>query len=133
MPIYSYACNKCNDKFELFFSYAKYDSQPQCPKCMSSIHTSRLYVEDALTISASVKKADSELKTIGDLANRNRDRLSDDEKVALHNKHNSYKEQEQQKELPKGMSRIPKSKKTQWTDAPRTKVKRKVNEKKRNS
>lgn len=65
----------------------------------------------------SVKKADSELKTIGDLANRNRDRMSEDERVTLYKKHNDYKDQESQKELPKGMSRIKKSKsKIKWRE-----------------
>jgi len=63
----------------------------------------------------SIKKTDSELSTIGDLANRNRDRLSDDEKIALHKKHNSYKDAVSNKELPKGMSRMKKpSQKTKW-------------------
>jgi len=132
MPVYSYACDKCKLKFELFFSYAKYEEQPQCLGCGSDKHTIRLYVEDALTINTSVKKSDSELKTLGDLANRNRDKLSDDEKLSLQNKHNDYKESAPTMNLPKGMSRISKSKKTQWTEKP-LKTRRKINEKKRNS
>jgi hypothetical protein len=71
-------------------------------------------MQDVATQSTSVRKSDSELKTIGDLANRNRDRLSDDEKITLHKKHNSYKDQESHKELPKGMSRIKKTNKVKW-------------------
>ena len=59
-------------------------------------------------------KNDNELKTIGDLANRNRDRMTDDHKTSLEEKHNSYKESESTKELPKGMSRIQKPK-TKYT------------------
>jgi len=67
------------------------------------------------TINGSIKKSDSELKTLGDLANRNRDRLNDDQKASLHAKHNAYKEQESTKELPSGMSRIKKPKnKIKW-------------------
>lgn len=131
MPVYSYACNKCKLKFELFFSYAKYEEHPECSGCQSN-DTSRLYVEDAMTINTSVKKSDSELKTLGDLANRNRDKLSDDQKLALQHKHNEYKDSSPSMNLPSGMSRISKGKKTQWTEKP-IKTRRKINEKKRNS
>jgi len=68
-----------------------------------------------LTINGSVKKSDSELKTIGDLANRNRDRMTNDQKNYLDKKHNEYKDQDLAKELPKGMSRIKKPKnKIKW-------------------
>jgi putative FmdB family regulatory protein len=87
MPTYTYSCEKCNHNFELFFYIKDYIPNPECIKCHSS-DTIRLYVADVLTQSASVKKSDNELKTIGDLANRNRDRMSDDEKSALHKKHN---------------------------------------------
>lgn len=132
MPVYSYICDKCKHKFELFFTYSKYEESPQCNECSQNKHTRRLYVEDAMTINTSVKKSDSELGTIGDLANRNRDRLSDDEKLALYHKHNSYKDSEPNTELPKGMSRIQRGVKTKWTDQP-LKKKRKIHEKKRNS
>ena len=71
-------------------------------------------MEDILSQSASIKKSDTELKTIGDLANRNRDKLSSDEKTFLDKKHNDYKEQQPTKELPKGMSRIKKPNKIKW-------------------
>jgi hypothetical protein len=87
------------------------------PVCdCGSNHTERNYLEDFSTIIGSVRKSDSELKTVGDLANRNRDRLSNDEKLALQKKHNDYKEQESIKQLPTGMSRIKKPKtKPKWT------------------
>jgi hypothetical protein len=73
-------------------------------------------MEDIKTLNTSIKKSDSELKTLGDLANRNRDRLSQDHKIVLEQKHNDYKEEPSQKELPRGMSRIQKPKvKTKWT------------------
>jgi hypothetical protein len=63
----------------------------------------------------SVKKSDSELKTIGDLANRNRDKISDDHKSYLDQKHNAYKEELSTKQLPQGMSRMQKPKtKIKW-------------------
>jgi putative FmdB family regulatory protein len=107
MPTYSYICTKCNNHFELFFSIRDYDSSPRCPQCNTS-KTCRNYIDDVSTINASIKKNDSELSTLGDLANRNRDKLSEDQKQALHQKHNSYKAEESTKELPKGMSRMKK-------------------------
>tara|TARA_B110000503_G_C7082473_1_gene385784 strand:+ start:204 stop:437 length:234 start_codon:yes stop_codon:yes gene_type:complete len=76
-------------------------------------------MEDMLTISSSVKKSDSEFKTLGDLANRNRDRMTTDHKKALDQKHTEYQDdkvkEELTKELPSGMSRIKKSKtKIKW-------------------
>ena len=73
-----------------------------------------------LTINSSVKKSDSELKTLGDLANRNRDKMSEDHKKALDAKHTAYQDaklkDELTKELPKGMSRIAKPKyKPKWS------------------
>jgi putative FmdB family regulatory protein len=114
MPTYSYGCEKCNQNFELFYSIKDYQSAPLCINCGNK-KTHRLYALDVSTQSSCVKKSDSELKTIGDLANRNRDRLSDDQKQALSTKHNRYKEEVPQKQLPKGMTRIKKQPKTKWT------------------
>jgi hypothetical protein len=64
---------------------------------------------------SSVIKSDSELKTLGDLANRNRDRMSEDQKQSLYEKHNAYKEQGPTQDLPKGMTRMKKTKGVKWT------------------
>ena len=79
MPIYSYCCKKCSQTFEMFFNYSNYKDKPKCEICGSK-DTDRQITLDAATINGSVKKSDSELK-IGDLANRNRDKLSQDEKA----------------------------------------------------
>lgn len=113
MPTYSYLCNNCNFDFELFFYIKDYKEHPFCPQCDKN-ETDRNYGIDMLTLNSSIKKSDTELKTVGDLANRNRDKLSDDEKVNLYQKHNAYKEEVSHKELPKGMSRIKKPPKTKW-------------------
>lgn len=124
MPTYSYCCDKCSNNFEIFFYIKDYQEQPECPRCHSA-KTSRRYAEDVLTQNASVKKSDSELKTIGDLAMRNSEKMSEDQKEYLYRKHNSYKEDpSEQKELPKGMSRIKKPPKPIWTTE-NTKQKRK--------
>lgn len=114
MPTYSYSCDLCKTDFELYFSIKEYLSNPLCPSCATN-QTHRDYIRDVSTQNMCVKKSDNELKTVGDLANRNRDKLSDDEKVALHQKHNSYREESPQKELPKGMSRVKKPPKPKWT------------------
>jgi putative FmdB family regulatory protein len=113
MPTYSYYCDNCNQEFELFFYIKDYIEEPPCSLCNHN-KTHRYYIKDVSTQSASVRKSDNELKTIGDLANRNRDRLSDDQKAELHSKHNSYKEHKEEKPLPKGMSRMKKGTKTIW-------------------
>lgn len=113
MPTYSYHCDKCYKNFELFAYIKDYIEHPSCPSC-SSIRTNRLVADDVLTQSCSVKKADSELKTIGDLAKRNSDKLSEDEKNHLYQKHNDYKFEISSKQLPKGMSRIKKPTKPKW-------------------
>ncbi len=116
MPTYSYLCEKCSCEFEVFFHIKDYQPSPRCTMCKSK-NTHRMYTKDVLSQSASVKKSDSELKTLGDLAMRNSERLSDDEKLHLHQKHNSYREDGPQKELPKGMSRVKKQPKTLWPGA----------------
>jgi putative FmdB family regulatory protein len=115
MPTYSYFCEHCSVSFELFFYIKDYIENPKCIKCKKH-KAIRKFTEDALTQSSSVKKSDTELKTIGDLAQRNSERMSDDEKYSLYLKHNSYKDDDKiSKELPKGMSRIKKNQaKIKW-------------------
>ena len=93
MPTYSFICESCHKVFEVFLSFKEYDEKNNiaCELCGSK-KVCRNYVEDALSVGSSVRKADSELKTIGDLANRNRDRMTDDHKAALYEKPNSKKD-----------------------------------------
>ena len=118
MPNYTYFCNKCNKSFEKFFTIRDYQEKIKCQNCRTTCQ--RYYMEDMLTINSAVKKSDSELKTLGDLANRNRDQMSEDHKMALHQKHTKYQDDklkdELTKELPKGMSRMAKPKyKPKWS------------------
>ncbi len=126
MPTYSYTCKKCNCDFELFFHIQSYEEKPKCINCNSK-STERCYIKDVATQNTSVKKSDSELKTIGDLARRNSDRMSEDQKQALYMKHNSYKEDKDLKPLPSGMSRVKKGPKIKWPGTNATKQKRKLN------
>lgn len=112
MPSYTYVCDKCNKSFSVFATIREYQEQEYCIDC--NVLCSRNY-EDMLTLNSSVKKSDSELKTIGDLANRNRDRMTDDRKSDLYEKHNSYKDEADKKPMPTGMSRMKKPKqKFKW-------------------
>lgn len=115
MPLYTFLCLGCNNKFEIVCSIRNYRDKQLCPLCKTAEQTERCYIEDVATLNSSVKKHDTELKTIGDLANRNRDRMSDSQKEELYTKHNSYKEQESVKPLPKGHQRLKKQAKIKWT------------------
>lgn len=114
MPNYSYACDKCSKTFELFFYIRDYVEHPKCIYCNHN-KTNRCFTLDVSTLSTSVKKSDSELRTLGDLANRNRDKMSEDQRNELYHKHNEYKDKTEDTPLPKGMKRLKKSKKTKWT------------------
>lgn len=119
MPEYTYFCNDCEHDFSIFASINQYEKLASnnkilCPDCKKNDVT-RDYITDCSTISGSVKKSDSELKTLGDLADRNRDRMSGDQKEHLARKHNEYKLNKPDDPLPTGMSRIKKPPKTKWT------------------
>lgn len=126
MPTYTYYCYKCNTMFEIFSYIKDYNSNPLCTKCHSNKDTSRMYDVDCKTQSTSIKKSDSELKTIGDLARRNSERMSEDEKIHLYHKHNDYKFEGSEKPLPKGMNRVKKPEKPKWPGASGIKKKRKL-------
>jgi len=116
MPTYTYFCQTCNGSFDLNASINSYKEKQECPSCNEICD--RDY-NDMLTLSSSVVKSDSELRTVGDLANRNRDKLTADQKADLDRKHTQYQDDkvkdELTKELPKGMSRIAKPKyKPKW-------------------
>ena len=117
MPEYSYVCDKCSLHMEVVCSIREYDKMQKNLRCegCGSKSLSRDYNNDLSSLNTSVKKADSELKTIGDLAKRNSDKFSDDQKVHLNKKHNDYKEDgAERKPLPSGMSRMKKQPKTKW-------------------
>jgi hypothetical protein len=115
MPEYSYFCEKCQKKFEIVCSIREYSEEVACAFCNNVKSVHRAYLDDLATLNTSIKKSDTELKTIGDLANRNRDKLTEDHKQALFNKHNDYKNAESGKDLPSGMSRLKKQPKVKWT------------------
>lgn len=114
MPEYTFKCEDCNNIYSVVLSYQQYDSTRFCCDTCLSFNVIRDYSSDLQNISGSVKKSDSELKTIGDLANRNRDRMSDDQKESLYRKHNEYKLNKPNDPLPKGWNRVKKTSKPNW-------------------
>ena len=127
MPEYTFVCEKCNHKFTDILSFAQYDAKAyKCEKCKSK-KLNRCYQDDCINIAGSIKKSDSELGTLGDLADRNRDRMSEDHKEHLFRKHNEYRFNKPDDPLPTGMSRLkkPSKRKWKWTDQQTTSKKRK--------
>lgn len=129
MPNYTYYCKACEQEFELFFYIKDYNANPKCVHCRSN-DTVRDYITDVMSQVPSVIKSDSELKTLGDLANRNTDKLSNDHKQELFRKHNDYRFAESEKELPSGMLRVKPKEKIRWPGSTGTK-KRQPNQRKR--
>lgn len=107
MPEYTYECDSCETVFSICCNIKDYKSNAKCSSCGSK-KTHRRYQDDLSSLNASVKKNDSELKTLGDLAKRNTERMSDDQKKELYEKHNAYKQTPSDKALPQGMSRLKK-------------------------
>ena len=113
MPEYSFECNNCKKTFSVSCSISDYsENRIACVYC-SSHEITRDFTTDILGGYFAVKKHDSELKTIGDLANRNSDRFSEDKKNHLFHKHNEYRKDSEGK-LPDGMTRIKKKNKINW-------------------
>lgn len=122
MPEYTYYCSCCKKNFERFSTLQNYTDVVKCSICNNMC--GRNYSIDMPTINGSVKLATSEIKTLGHLAQRNTETMSQDQKDDLYRKHNSYKEEVPEKQLPKGMTRLKKQNKVQWTSKPGIKQRR---------
>lgn len=95
MPTYNFFCPK-HKSFELFRSFADYREEEPCPKCQK---TCKRDYADLETISGSVITSDTDSRmTIGRLADRNKERLSNDEKMAIQYKNNEYLYNQEPKE-----------------------------------
>ena len=113
MPEYSFECDNCKKTFSVNCSISDYsNNRIICQYCKSN-KINRDLMTDISGGYFAVRKHDSELKTIGDLANRNSDRFSEDKKNHLFHKHNEYRKDSDGK-LPEGMSRIKKQNKINW-------------------
>lgn len=76
MPAYLYKCT-CGEEFEVIKPMALSSEKERCPACKST-ETYRDYAKE--------KKSAFVAQTVGMLADRNADRLSDDEKRHLQEK-----------------------------------------------
>jgi hypothetical protein len=124
MPEYTYNCDKCDRVFTIICSISQYQDNVLCTKCNNQCI--RAYNIDMPTIQGAIKLAASEIKTLGHLAQRNTETMTQDQKDELYRKHNSYKENAPEKPLPKGMKRLKKQNKIQWTEQPVVKQRRKI-------
>jgi putative FmdB family regulatory protein len=113
MPTYTYKCPSCKKVFEILSSIKDYQDTVSCSSCDCK-KASRCLAHDVQTLNGSVKLGDNELKTLGHLAQRNTERMSEDQKQSIWTKNNSYKETPLDKPLPKGMSRVKKTPKMKW-------------------
>jgi hypothetical protein len=124
MPEYTYFCEKCLTDFSTISSIYNYKSKIKCNYCGRLCE--RSYETDMPTINSSIKLGLNEIKTLGHLAQRNTETMSQDQKDDLYRKHNSYKENISEKPLPQGMKRLKKQQKIQWTSEPTKKQRRKI-------
>ena len=115
--IYSFICRSCKKEFEEVLTRQQYENFQVVCSCGSD-KVSRDYQTDLEGLVGSVKKSDSELRTIGDIAARNTERYSDDQKLEMRKQHFSYLEGEEP-EAPKGATRVKKKEPVKWTDTPK--------------
>ncbi len=107
MPEYYYTCEKCKKTFSTFkVSVSQYIEKEKCPTCNSTQNVYREYQEEGFY--SSIRLSDGEIKTVGHLAERNTENMSDDELKALNRKNTAYL-REQPKDLPSGMKRVTKA------------------------
>lgn len=90
MPIYTFKCQKCNEQFEINCLMSDYPSlKPDCPQC-SSLECVRDYQTDLENSTTGVKLSEDQL-TVGHLAYRNTERMSQDERSKIYLETNAYK------------------------------------------
>lgn len=99
MPTYSFLCEDCTNAFEINCFISDYDGVVkgmECPSC-SSKNVYRDYSTDK--VSGQIK-----VQTLGMMAQKNSERMTDEQKAALNFEHKKYL-YEEGNELPAGMKR----------------------------
>ena len=113
MPTYSFICRSCSESFAIQCSRKEIERmRPKCIYCISNNTVRDYYSDNVLIVDA--------IKTVGSIAERNADKLSPAEKKAITYKHNAYKEQHKENELPDGMSRVPRCPDGKYLPPPET-------------
>lgn len=77
MPIYTYICARCNEAFEVFKHRNLAENPEVCPKC--NCEATRDWAADSVYVKMPVQ-------TLGALADKNDDKLSQQEKDHILNK-----------------------------------------------
>tara|TARA_R100000306_G_C4360489_1_gene134990 strand:- start:831 stop:1238 length:408 start_codon:yes stop_codon:yes gene_type:complete len=112
MPSYIFTCYEdekgCGHTFDILATMDEAPSlKPTCPNCHKRKSVARNYELQNVVV------YDSSPTTLGSLADRNSERMSDDQKNHLTNKNNAYRDQAFTGSLPKGGSLVPRNDKGQ--------------------
>jgi len=109
MPLYTFECYSedggCGQIFDISCGMNEISTLPKplCPNCNDNWSVSRNF-------NSSIYVFDSSPRTVGALAERNTNKISEDQKIMLNDKHTSYKKPFTGN-LPKGGSLFPVDKK----------------------
>lgn len=111
MPTYTYTCLEgqkgCGYTFEIYIPIAKYDPNvfPECPNCNKKNAVKRNFQKDISTTSSHIKT-----QTLGSLAEKNTNSMSEEARLAQWRKDNAYKFEnppgEPEMKLPKGAKHL---------------------------
>jgi predicted nucleic acid-binding Zn ribbon protein len=102
MPTYTFECVKedggCGEIFEEYMLMSDYSENnfPHCPKCQNRRFIRRNFAADTT-------RGFVETNTLGSLAEKNTDKMSDDQKQVLYEQHHDYLINKNRPELPKHM------------------------------
>lgn len=105
MPTYTYFCDDCQQYFEKFALMCDYTDSETCPTCNSCRNVIRALGYDISTVHRTVVAGDNEIN-LGQLADRNTQRMSRDEKIDKFYEQNKYKYEGPETDLPTGMTRV---------------------------
>jgi hypothetical protein len=111
MPTYTYNCPEetggCGHQYEVFILMSEYNPQlpPVCPGCKTRTHVRRNFKVDISSTSSHIQT-----QTLGSLAEKNTNSMSEDARLAQWRKDNAYKfddpPNEPKMKLPRGAKRL---------------------------
>jgi len=98
MITYTYQCKNCGYQFDTQQSIKVYKKLIQCPQCLKDTLNQIIYVSQII-----IRQADCEVKTVGQLAERNTAKMSKED-IAKHVEKLKTQREGFKKLLPKGAS-----------------------------